>query len=657
MSVILVEYGKSEWRDFGRGIEKEWLLTNGIGGFASSTIICANTRRYHGLLIASMRPPVERHLVLSKIDETIILDGKKYDLFSYVTPGYINKGFLNLQRVVIDPLPVFVYNIKDVFIKKKICMVHGENTVALNYTIKNGASKASFVLTPLANFRNYHQDSKRQYMVFEQKVYESGVLVKPYKLDFDINIFCNSGKYDKFEDCWFYNMEYPVEKERGLHSTEDHYIPGQFKIELQPFEEKSIDIIATIEKRIKEYNTDKLFNKESKRIEGLCKKAGYKDEFAKKLVISADNFIVKRQSTGSKSIIAGYPWFADWGRDAMISLPGLTLATKRFDDAKNILYTFSKHVKNGLLPNMFSDEGKEPAYNNVDSSLWYFEAVYKYLKYTKDYDFIKEHIYKILKDIIRHYKEGTWFNIKMDTDCLIVSGEEKYQLTWMDAKVGDWVVTPRHGKAVEINALWYNALKIMHLLSLQFNEGSEDYIEMAKKSKDSFLKTFWNDEKKCLYDVVNGKFNDDSVRPNQIFALSLSFPVLEGEKAKCVLQKVYSNLYTDYGLRTLSQDETSYKGVCTGNQESRDSAYHQGTVWTWLIGHFITAYIRINKNQNSKNIVERFINPFKDHIKDACAGSISEIFDGDEPHIPRGCFAQAWSVAEVLRAYVEELGK
>lgn len=493
-------------------------------------------------------------------------------------------------------------------------------------------------------------------MSFYRKFDKDVLILRPSCYDIDIRLYSSDGKFTELDDTWFYNMDYAVERERGLSSTEDHYIPGYYDVEIKPLEEKCITFVATVEKSINHRDGQKIIEKEKKRLKKLIDKAGYKDELAKRLVLAADSFIVHRESTNAKTIIAGYPWFTDWGRDTMIALTGLTLSTRRFEDAKEILYTFSKYVKDGLIPNMFPDAGHEPPYNTVDAALWYFEAVNKYVKYTHDYKFIKENIYKGLKEIIEFYSKGTHFNIKADEDCLITAGDEHTQLTWMDAKVGDWVVTPRHGKAVEINALWYNALKVMSQLSKHFKEDYTLYDEMAEKVKKSFVDSFWNKDKKCLYDCLTESYKDDKVRPNQILAVSLSYPIIEGEKAKSVVDTVLKELYTAYGLRSLSPKEKEYVGVYVGDQYRRDGAYHQGTVWTWPLGHFITAYLKVNNySPEAKKMALRFIEPFKDHLEDACLGSISEIFDGNEPLIPRGCFAQAWSVAEILRAYVEDV--
>ncbi|HEX9059025.1 MAG TPA: amylo-alpha-1,6-glucosidase [Clostridia bacterium] len=652
-----MEYGKSNFSTYARGIEKEWLLTNGIGGFASSTIIGSNTRRYHGLLVAALNPPVARHLILSKLDESIIVDNTEYNLHSYETQGFIMEGFRYQQRFVMDPIPQFIYSIKDIFIEKKVCMVYGENTVAVIYRVLNGSTPAVLRLRPLVNFRDYHYDSSRQYMNFAVREYESGVKIKPYNLELDIDIYCSDGKFKAYDDCYFMNMHYAAEGERGLKSTEDHYMPGSFEIELLPGEDRLVTVIATVEKEIKEKDGLLIIEKEIKRLDNLIQKASLEGNFAKRLVLGADSFIVRRDSTHSKTIIAGYPWFTDWGRDTMIALPGLTLSTGRYDDAKDILYTFSRYVKYGLVPNVFPDYGEgEPPYNTVDASLWYFEAVHKYLKYTNDVEFVKSELYKPLGEIISAYANGTIHKIKMDEDYLICAGDKTTQLTWMDAKVDDWVVTPRHGKAVEINALWYNALKVYGNLSRLLNEDDSKYEELAEKCRQSFAKTFWNNETECLFDVITEGVGDGSIRPNQIMAVSLTYPVIEGDMARKVVNVVWEKLYATYGLRSLAKEDAKYRGIYTGDRYERDGAYHQGTVWTWPLGQFVSGFVKAyGGTDEAREKAALFLEPFKDHLNDACIGSISEIFDGDEPHTPRGCFAQAWSVGEVLRAYTEDV--
>lgn len=653
-----MEFGKSCWYSYQQGSEREWLITNGIGGYASLSLICSNNRRYHGLLVCALKPPTSRQLFLSNILEDLVFeDGSIVSLSSFKTgSGYVNNGFTHLQRVEYSYLPEFIYSVRDIFIKKKIAMKHGENTTVLQYEIRNGHKEAVFKLTPLVNNRDHHHSSKSSHLKFSVEAGKEVITISAGNPGTKLRLRVCEGEFQSYNDCFFYDMFYGIEKERGLDTTEDHFIPGCFSIKVKPWETKVISVVATIEDcDFENLNVSAVIQGEEERLKGLLDRAGLQNELCRRLVLAADDFIVYRKSTDSKTVIAGYPWFTDWGRDTMIAFGGLTLATGRYEDAKDILLTFSKYVNHGLIPNMFPDDGEKPAYNSVDAALWYFEAVNSYLTYTGDYAFIQKHIYGCLKDICAGFMEGTIYDIKMTGDGLVTAGNENTQLTWMDAKVGDWVVTPRHGKAVEVNALWYNALMIMSDLAVRFDD-KDIYIELAARTKESFERVFWNERTQCLYDMVNPSGKDASVRPNQILAVGLSYAVIDGEKAKKLVQTVWSELYTPYGLRTLSKESQAYKGIYIGNVWERDGAYHQGTVWAWLMGRFIKAYIRVNggTEEYRRNALD-FINPFVDHMKDCGLGSISEIFDGDNPHYPRGCFAQAWSVSEILRAAVEDI--
>ncbi len=660
--------GKNDWSSFERGLEKEWLVTNGLGGFASGAVNGSNARRYHGLLFAAMKPPAERHLVLSKLDESITVDGEEHEIYSSKSGVYVQRGYHYLENFSADPLPTYHYRVKDIFIEKKICMVQGENTAVIIYKIRGGKKAAEMSITPLVNFRNYHHCAKKENMKFSAEMREKVLLVQPFDLSLRISIECCTGgkvsggeetsfvegQFRPDADNWFIDMEYPIERQRGLDCFEDHYIPGTYKFLIQPEAEQIIAFKASVEDKPCGKDPLEIMAEEEARLLHLSDGCPYEDEFAKRLFRAADSYIVRRDSTDSKTIIAGYPWFTDWGRDTMISLPGLTLTTRRFDIAKDILGTFSKYVKDGLVPNVFPDEGRNPAYNSVDASLWYFEAVWKYITSSGDYEYIKTNIYPVLKKIIQAYISGTSFGIFMDRDSLISAGGPKFQITWMDAMSGENVFTPRNGKAVEVNSLWYNALKIMENLAAKYDEDSAQYSELAEKVRDSFGKTFWNEQKQCLYDVVGASRPDDSVRPNQVIALSLTHTMLDREKEELVLETVWDKLYTAYGLRTLSPDSPNYKGIYSEGPYRRDEAYHQGTAWPWLVGHFITAHLKVNEySDKSRDTALKLLEPFRSHLDDACIGQISEIFDGSDPMFPKGCYAQAWSVAEVLRAYDE----
>lgn len=638
------------------GAGKEWLLTNGLGGFASSTIIGENTRRYHGLLLVSLDPPVDRRLLVAKLDEDLYVNKVRYVLgTNRVRNGYAQEGYrylLNFQR---HPFPTYIYQIDGIFLIKTIIMIHGENTTVVHYRVINPfQKKLSLYIFPLVNCRDYHHITQENDWPFHQEfISNRQVEIAPYSGAPHVYMATDHAEYVQ-SPSWYKGMYYYMEEYRGLPCFEDHFIPGYFTLHSQTSEEFSITFSTS---EIAGFDYEHLEKKERERRNALLELAGHSDDFVQKLVLAADDFIVERASTGKKSIIAGYPWFNDWGRDAMIAFPGLTLCTRRFQDAREILATFSAYTKEGLVPNMFTGPGEEPLYNTVDASLWYFYAIQKYLAYTKDYPFIKEHLWETMRDVIHYYRIGTRYGIAMDDDGLIIAGTPGLQLTWMDAKVGDWVVTPRQGKPVEINALWYNALMFMSELTGIFDK-KDEYSELAEQVRQNFLLLFWNEEKQCLYDVVDGAEKDGCVRPNQIIAVSLPYSALPQKLAQAVVERVFDELYAVYGFRSLSPQEQQFQGHYGGDQYYRDGAYHQGTAWSWLLGHFVTAYRKaFNYSPESLLTVRLLLAPMRDHLRDHGIGTISEIFDGEYPFTPRGCFAQAWGVAEVLRCYLEDVEK
>lgn len=647
-------FGKHDWRTFERGTEKEWLVTNGIGGYASSTIICANTRKYHGLLVAAHNPPGSRVVQLVKLDDRFTTGGRTYNLATNSTDSGVSEtGYIHLQQVEVDPFPAFTYSFTDVTLKKTIFMVHGQNTTVVLYNITNGASPGVLRLIPMVNCRGYHFITYADQINFTQNRINGGVSVKGREEVPPLLLTISDGAYNPGGN-WFKGMAYLEEKERGENCFEDHYIPGFFEVPLAAGENKTVAVIAsTVE--LDSPDGEKLLERARGRQQDLENLAGYDETLTHGLVRAADAFIVRRQSTGAKTVIAGYPWFTDWGRDTMIALPGLTLVTKRFNDARDILLTYARQCKKGLLPNCFPDGDETPLYNTVDASLWYFQAVYKYLVYTGDLDFIRDQVYPVLKDIIHWYMNGTDYNIFMDEDGLLNAGTPDVQLTWMDAKVDGWVVTPRNGKPVEVNALWYNAVCVLEILATVYGE-QPAYHDLIDKIKESFNGSFWSEKEGYLCDVISPEGKDWKVRPNQLLAVSLPYSMLTGDQARRVMRKVWQELYVAYGIRSLSPEYGEYKGVYTGDRVQRDGSYHQGTAWSWLMGPFVTAYRKAyNYNVASREQAYRFLEPFRNHLRDRGIGQVSEIFDGNEPLVSRGCFAQAWGVAEVLRAYVEDV--
>jgi predicted glycogen debranching enzyme len=630
----------------------EWLETNGLGGWASSTIIGCNTRRYHGLLVAATKPPAERMSLVSKLDETILIDNERFEIgtndYGDVTHP---EGYQYLTSFTKDLFPEWIYEVNGVALKKTITMVHNENTTLVLYEVLKAPLKFTLELLPLISARGYHALQHSYNNIFWNVNFEDGIF-KTLPFEGAPNIFIAvPGATWKHHPQWFNNFNYRVEKYRGLDYVEDLFNHGTFTVALNEGDKLGV-IISTEDPAGR--NAFELFEKEKAGKRSLIE--GIKDGITQQLTLAADQFIVKR-GEDLKTVIAGYHWFTDWGRDTMISLPGLCLATGRYQDAKKILAAFAQNVSMGMLPNRFQDNNEPPEYNNVDGTLWYFISVYKYLLHTNDKDFILNEILPILKEIIDWHFEGTRYNIHVDGDGLLYAGEKGQQLTWMDARIGDWVVTPRMGKSVEIQALWFNVLNIFAAL-LELNDQNNDAALVrisAVKAKQSFTEKFWYPEGKYLYDVIDENNNPDpTLRPNQLFAISLPFALIEGEKARSVLKIVEEKLYTPVGLRSLSPDDPHFVPVYGGNSFQRDSSYHQGTVWSWLLGAYIDAIMCepgfIGSNGlNGKQKAQRIIHDFAYHLNEGCIGSVSEIFDADKPWHSRGCVAQAWGVAEILR--------
>jgi predicted glycogen debranching enzyme len=604
---------------------REWIITNGLGGYASLNFNNINTRKYHGLLIASLNPPTKRWIFVSNAFDQILINGDKFDL----------KNFKN--KYSYDVFPSFSYELNDIIVKKTIFMENEKNTTIIRYKIDTEKPLTIFH-NPIVNSRHFYDVNGQRYLSFQHEISKNSLFIKPSNIDKTLKIFLKDAEFKPLH--YWEEFYYNKDRERNESWIDNNVHIGRFEKKI----DKSCDyyIIFTIEDDIK-INPLQVYNKETKRKKDLLLSADLPIK-CNKLVSSTDNFIV--QKNNSKSIIAGYHWFGDWGRDALIALPGLTLVTKRFEDAKQILLTFSKHCKNGLIPNAFIDKDSKAVFNTVDASLWYIDRVYQYLKYTNNKAFL-EKIWKTLQLIILGYIKGTDFGIKMDEDFLI---SHDPGLTWMDVKIDDYYPTPRARKAVEIQALWYNALRIMSNIA-QLLGKNDKYSDLSEKVKDSFNYQFDD-----FYDVIDVK--DTSLRPNQIFLVSLDFTMIEKQLQKKIVDNVQKNLLTIFGLRTLSPNDSSYRGTYLGNY-NKDIAYHNGTVWPWLIGPFIKAFVKV-KNHNKKSreyAFENFLKPMLNVYGDEWDGSIFEIFDGDPIYAPRGCITQAWSVAEILRAWIEDIEK
>jgi predicted glycogen debranching enzyme len=650
----MIHFDESICRNLDLACRREWLETNGIGGFASSTIAGLNTRRYHGLLVAATKPPVGRMVLLSKVEETLVIEGRRFDLSCNRYPGVVHpQGHTLLKQFRQDPFPVSVYEVEGLELEKSVFMVHGENTVVIQYALRRPSeAPCALELRPLIAFRDYHS------LTHENGALDPALQIKPDRVTISPYDGCphlclaHTAAEIRPDAAWYRNFEYAIEQERGLDFREDLFHPMVVTFDLSRNPRPAL--VASTEARTAA-DADRYRAEEVARRNAVSAAAPVEDPFVEMLARAADQFVVQRAS--GKTVIAGYHWFSDWGRDTMIALPGLTLATRRYDDARGMLLAFAGSVDRGMLPNRFPDAGETPEYNTVDATLWFFEAVRAFAAHTEDYDFIRARLYPVLADIIAWHERGTRFGIRLDADGLLLAGEPGVQLTWMDAKVGDWVVTPRHGKPVEIQALWYNALRTMEDLGQRFGDetNATHWQELADTARSRFTELFWNESTSCLFDVVSGNGRDGSIRPNQVLAVSLHHSMLPVEKAKRVVAAVERELLTPYGLRSLAPSDKQYRGRYEGDPYTRDSAYHQGTVWPWLMGPFLTAYLKVNgRSAKARKQAEQWLSELRRFMLDEGVGQIPEVFDGDAPHRAGGCLAQAWSVAELLRVSVED---
>lgn len=589
--------------------------------------------------------------------------------------NYISDGYKYQESFEKQYFPIFTYKIKNVKITKTISMEYGKNTVAIQYKIKNGDSKAILTLAPLINFRNYHHTSTNSKFDLSQEIEDTKLTITVNKRsDRPIYISVPDSKYIIHNDNSFNDMFYIEEEKRGFIAEENHAIPGVFEIVINPNEEKEISFICSLEKEIEEKTAKEIIEKEIERLDKIIKetkliekKSEQNQDLIKKLIIASDNFVAYKPAFDLHTVMAGYPWFIDWSRDTLISFEGLLLVTRRYEIAREVLLSITRDINSGLVPNGYSDGENKPLYNSVDASLLLFEQVQKYIEYTEDYKFVKENLYDKLKSIIENYACGIDLdnnNIYLDYDNLIVSGTEETQNTWMDAKYDGKAITPRNGKVVEINALWYNALRIMADLENKIGKkaNSKQYKELAERTKLSFNEKFYNKRRKCLYDVLG----DSKIRPNQLFALSLTYPVIDAESeiAKNIFEVVTKKLLNDYGLKTLAKGEENYVEVYEGNGLQRDSSYHQGITWVWLLGLYYNSLkniINAQKNKKEKEILEKILSDFRKNVEETftkeinengCIGGIAELYDSKKPYLPKGTINQAWSVSEVLRIIV-----
>jgi predicted glycogen debranching enzyme len=660
-----IQFGREVCGNLETAASREWLVTNGIGGYASGTIAGAMTRRYHGLLIAALHPPVGRMHLVAALDEIVRCGGGEFALATHLwASGAVEpKGFQFIEGFRLEgTTPVWTYMPGEARLEKRVWMQHGTNTTYVQYTLLERSAAIEMELKALVNYRDFHGSTHAGDWRMRVDPVEHGVRVvafdgaTPFYLQ-STQAACE-GRHEWYRDCFL-----ALERERGLEDREDHLFAALFRAKLRAGE--SVTFVLTTEEKA-------ALDGEAGRVQYAAHEAQIaaawcwqseaispgSREWLPQLVLAADQFVVKRalpDEPEGRSVIAGYHWFGDWGRDTMIALPGLTLATGRAEVARQILVAFAKFVDAGMLPNNFPDAGGKPEYNTVDAALWYFEALRRYFLTSRD-TLTLQKLFPALAGMIDAHVKGTRYQIHVDlTDGLLYAGDAGMQLTWMDAKIGDWVVTPRTGKAVEVNALWINALETMTQFARTLQIASGDYQLLSSKAKDSFHK-FWNTERQCCYDVIDapGLGNDASLRPNQIFAVSLPVSPLSRERQKAVVDICAAQLLTPYGLRSLAPGEVGYQGHYSGGPRERDAAYHQGTVWAWLLGHFALAHHRVYADRVA---AMRFLEPLGAAIQRYGLGSLGEIFDGDPPFAPRGSIAQAWSVGEVLRAWVELVGE
>jgi predicted glycogen debranching enzyme len=642
-----IAFGRAICCDLAAAERREWLVTNGIGGFASGTIAGTLTRRYHGLLIAALQPPVARRLLVTKVEETVRYRGGAYELFAnrwkddYVAPC----GFLSIERFELDGTePVWHYAVADALIEKRVWMSHGDNATFVRYRVLRAAAPVYLVLRAFVNDRDFHGNTHAVTQGMDVRLNGTSTLA----VGNQVTIAADRGTA-AVENVWYRDFVLSQETARGLDDRDDNLSAGTLSVTLNADESVTLSLECT--PSFAGAALGAINAKDVLAAWDATPHAAQAPSWMRQCVLAADQFVVKRalpNDPDGRSIIAGYHWFGDWGRDTMIALPGLTLTTGRPEIAKRILVAFAAFIDGGMLPNNFPEGSASPEYNTVDAALWYVEAAAQYVDATADFQTLRA-LWPALRSIVERYRDGTRYNIHMDADGLISAGVPGMQLTWMDAKVGDWVVSPRIGKPVEIGALWYNALERMARFAASLGEPSDAYRELAAMARCGFER-FWNAPAESCYDVLDGpNGNDATLRPNQIFAVSLPNSPLSAQRQRAIVDACAVQLLTSYGLRTLPTTDPRFCARYAGSPRERDAAYHEGTVWPWLLGPFALAYARV---YGDRATARAFLEPLADQLFDAGLGCIGEIADATAPFTPRGAIAQAWSVAELLRAYV-----
>jgi predicted glycogen debranching enzyme len=677
MNLSEIALTKETLSSFNEALTKEWLATNGLGGYASSTVLGINTRKYHGLLVAALHPPGDRTVCLSKLDEDILVGGDTYRFgANEFADAIYPQGHTLLNSFSVSPFPTWTYRAGSIELTKTVFLPRLKNAASAIYTVSNsGDSEATLRVYPMLTCRHFHTTINRKETPLQFTQKSSSLTSETTFQQPHVTVMCRATDGVFHEQInWVDNLFYRVEAARGESSSDDCLQPGYFEFTLPPNQEKKLaintaagpdgevtgQILDLIGNTIDEVGTS--FSRE------LAAQASMLDDFYRlhpnvsradwlSWVLYAADSLMVQDAAGKKAVVAGYPWFEPWGRDSFVSLPGLLLVRGKFREARDILQSFNRLCREGIIPNYVADRTGEAAYNTVDGTLWYINAVHKYLRYAGDVATVRAELWRSMQVMVDAYRKGTSFGIRLDSDSLLTHGA---RLTWMDAEVNGEAVTSRAGKAVEIQALWYNALRSMQSMAVIFSDfdTAAKYGEIADKARTSFNQKFWNPSSGCLFDVLEPRGVDASVRPNQLFAISLDYPILYGDKWQRVVDMVNRELVTPYGLRTLSPSDPKFIGKCSGDRASRDRAYHNGTVWPWLLGSFVTAYLKAEGHEQlaREHVLQTLMEPFfSGWLKQAGLGTIGEICDADSPHLPRGCISQAWSVAEPLRAYVEDV--
>lgn len=654
--ITLAFYGKIKWRtediymDYiikrnelsaDSAYKNEWVLPNGIGGYASSSILGSMERKHHALLIASKNPPIDRWVLLAKIDEIVYANQQRISLVNQQYLASEDRSSV-LKEFHLQEVPSFAYIHDDFKLVKHISPKYGCNCVAITYEIETFAKEISLHITPLFNHREHGVVSTKEDLTFDTE-FEGQILRLTHSSGNRIYFYVSEGEYRKNEIVYSNPFRYRIDESTGDDRTDIHYQPYTIEIAISAFSSHKIEIICS-DSEIPQISAFQVIQDNRIRLQNLQKTIGSNDDYFNRLVLASDAFVAYRKSTDSQTVLAGFPWFTDWGRDTMIAFEGLFLSTKRYAEAKSVLLSFSRYEKDGLIPNMFPDEGGEPLYNTVDASLWYIHAIYLYYLYTQDWFTVMNFLFPVMKSIIHHYQVGTHFNIKMDSDFLIHAGSGLDQVTWMDVRINGEVITPRHGKPVEINALWYNALLIMDF----FDDSSDEYKLLSKKVYKNFNAKFWNKKTQCLYDVIDDY--DSSIRPNQLFAISLPYSMLSIRRAKKIMKVVESELVDIYGIRTLAKSDIRFKPKYEGNIVERDHAYHMGTSWGFLMGPYLDS---VMKTRYSLRKVHDILEQLEKHLHEGCINGYAEVFNGLNGIESKGCFTQAWSVAELIRIYAK----